>query len=39
MIVLFNGTDFVYIPLNHIQNFKVDCDNENEIEDPTELPV
>ena len=38
MIVLFNGTDFVYIPLNHIQSFKVDCDNENDIEDPTEFP-
>ncbi|MBO0602472.1 DUF2642 domain-containing protein [Sporosarcina sp. E16_3] len=38
MIVLFNGKDFVYIPLNHIQNFKVDCDNINEIEDPKELP-
>ena len=38
MIVLFNGTDFVYIPLNHIQSFKVDCDNENEIKDPTEPP-
>lgn len=38
MIVIFNGKDFVYIPLNHIQNFKVDYDNENEIEDPKELP-
>ena len=34
MIVLYNGTDFVYIPLNHIQNFKVDHDNENEIKAP-----
>ena len=38
MIVLFNGKDFVYIPLNHIQSFKVDFDNENEIEDPKEFP-
>ena len=38
MIVLFNGTDFVYIPLDHIQSFRVDCDNENDIKDPTEFP-
>ena len=38
MIVLFNGIDFVYIPLNHIQNFNVDFDNENEIEEPREFP-
>ncbi|MBO0587002.1 DUF2642 domain-containing protein [Sporosarcina sp. E16_8] len=38
MIVLFNGTDYIYIPLNHIQNFTVDCDNENEIEDPKGFP-
>ena len=38
MIVLFNGIDFVYIPLNHIQNFNVDYDNENEIEEPREFP-
>ena len=38
MIVLFTGIDFVYIPLNHVQNFKIDFDNENEIEDPAEFP-
>lgn len=38
MIVLYNGTDFVYIPINHIQNFKVDCDNESEIEGPEGFP-
>lgn len=38
MIVLFNGIDFVYIPLNHIQNFNVDFNNENEIEEPREFP-
>jgi len=38
VIVLFNGKDFVYIPLNHIQNFKVDYDNENEIVDPIGFP-
>ena len=38
MIVLFNGTDFVYIPLVHIQSFKVDSDNESDIKAPTEFP-
>jgi len=38
MIVLFTGVEFIYIPLNHVQSFKVDFDNENEIEDPTEFP-
>ncbi len=36
MTVLFNGTDFVYIPLVHIQNFEVDRDNENDLKAPTE---
>ena len=38
MIVLFNGTEFVYIPINHIQKFEVDYDNENEIEEPKGFP-
>ncbi|MCZ2259997.1 DUF2642 domain-containing protein [Sporosarcina sp. G11-34] len=38
MIVLFTGKEFVYIPLNHVQSFKVDSDIEDEIEDPTEFP-
>lgn len=38
MIVLYNGTDFVYIPLDHIHSFKVDCDNENDLKAPTEPP-
>jgi hypothetical protein len=38
MIVLFNGTDFVYIPLDHIQSFGVDSDNENDLKAPTEPP-
>lgn len=37
-IVLFNGTEFMYIPLEHIQNFKVDRDNDDNIEAPTEFP-
>ncbi|MCG7346014.1 DUF2642 domain-containing protein [Sporosarcina sp. ACRSL] len=38
MIVLFNGMDFVYIPLDHIRNFVRDIDNENNVQAPTELP-
>ncbi|MCG7337231.1 DUF2642 domain-containing protein [Sporosarcina sp. ACRSM] len=38
MVVLFDGKDFVYIPLNHIRNFSLDRDNENEVQSPTELP-
>ncbi|MFJ7936756.1 DUF2642 domain-containing protein [Sporosarcina sp. NPDC096371] len=37
MIVLFNGTDFLYIPLDHIQSFEVDKDNENGIKAPTDF--
>lgn len=38
MIVLFDGLDFLYIPLDHIQNFEMDRDNENDVQAPTELP-
>jgi hypothetical protein len=38
MFVLFNGTDFVYIPLVHIHRFSVDRDNENDIKAPTDFP-
>lgn len=38
IIVLFNGTDFLYIPLDHIRNFEMDRDNENNLQAPTELP-
>ncbi|NYF24936.1 DUF2642 domain-containing protein [Sporosarcina sp. JAI121] len=38
MIVLFNGIDFVYIPLVHIQNFAVDRDNEDDLKAPMEFP-
>lgn len=37
-MVLFNGTEFVYIPLDHIQNFKVDSNNDDDIQAPTLLP-
>ena len=38
IIVLFNGEDYVYIPLNHLQSFSVIQKNEVDIIDPTELP-
>lgn len=38
VIVLFNGTNFVYIPLVHVHNFGVDLDNEDDLQAPTELP-
>ena len=38
MIVLFNGMDSMYIPLNHIRNFETDRDNEDNVQPPTELP-
>lgn len=38
MIVLFNGMDFMYIPLDHIRNFGLYRDNENVVQAPTELP-
>ncbi|WP_342515097.1 DUF2642 domain-containing protein [Sporosarcina sp. FSL K6-1522] len=38
MIVLFNGADFVYVPIVHIQRFWADRNNENDIKAPTEFP-
>ena len=38
MVVLYNGKDFVYIPLVHIQNIEGDLNNEGDINDPTVLP-
>ncbi|WP_318618123.1 DUF2642 domain-containing protein [Sporosarcina sp. YIM B06819] len=37
-MVLFNGAEFVYIPLDHIQNFKVDGNNDEDIQAPAMLP-
>ncbi|WP_153126831.1 DUF2642 domain-containing protein [Peribacillus tepidiphilus] len=39
VIVLFNGIDFVYIPLLHIQNFKISRTNEYQIMPSTEPPT
>ena len=38
MLVLFNGTDFMYIPLEHIQNLEMNQENEENIQGPTEDP-
>lgn len=38
VVVIFNGTVFVYIPLHHIQSFEVDKNNEYDIKVPTEFP-
>ncbi|MFJ8264318.1 DUF2642 domain-containing protein [Rummeliibacillus sp. NPDC094406] len=38
IVVLFNGTDYLYIPIDHIQNLKVNNDNEDQIDEPTEPP-
>lgn len=38
IMVLFNGADFVYIPLNHIQTFGVVRKDEYDFQDPTEFP-
>lgn len=38
VLVLFNGTDFVYIPTNHIQCLTTDLTDDFEIKVPTEFP-
>ena len=38
MLVLFNGTDFVYIPINHIQCLTTNLTDDFEIKVPTEFP-
>ena len=38
VIVLFNGADFVYIPLAQVHNIGVDRENEDYLQAPTELP-
>jgi hypothetical protein len=38
VLVLFNGTDFVYIPTNHIQCLRSNLTDDIEIKAPTEFP-
>ncbi|MFF3100757.1 DUF2642 domain-containing protein [Viridibacillus arvi] len=38
LIVLFNGTDYIYIPFDHILNLAIDKDNKDEISEPLESP-
>lgn len=35
ILVLFDGNDFVYIPINHIENVSVATDKEDEIQQPS----
>lgn len=39
VIVLFNGVDFVYIPLDHIHKLELDPENEEDIQGPWEDPT
>lgn len=39
IIVLFNGVDFMYIPLEHIQKLEIDRHNEEDIQGPLEDPT
>ena len=39
VIVLFNGENFVYIPISHIQRFRKGYTNKEYIQAPTELPM
>ncbi|MFE6166267.1 DUF2642 domain-containing protein [Viridibacillus arvi] len=38
LIVLFNGTDYIYIPFDHILNLAIDKDNKDAISEPLESP-
>lgn len=38
MLVLFNGTNFMYIPFEHIQYFEMDKNNEEDFQGPREDP-
>ncbi|WP_397536854.1 DUF2642 domain-containing protein [Rummeliibacillus pycnus] len=39
IVVLFNGTDYLYIPIDHIQNLLVNTNNGDEIDVPSEPPT
>lgn len=38
IIVIYNGEKFVYVPIEHIQSFEIDVENEENIQQPTETP-
>ncbi|QFF98270.1 DUF2642 domain-containing protein [Psychrobacillus glaciei] len=38
IMVLFNGEDFMYIPIKHVHGFRVGRNNEYDIQYPTEFP-
>lgn len=39
ILVLFNGTDFIYIPITHMQNFRLSIKSEQEISEIPEIPI
>ena len=38
LIVIYDGLNFVYIPIDHIKSLELDADNENNIQQPSERP-
>ncbi|MFS0784245.1 DUF2642 domain-containing protein [Bacillus sp. 1P06AnD] len=39
IMVLFNGTDFIYIPINHLKNFRLSVESEQEISFIPDIPI
>jgi len=39
IVVLYNGTSFIYFPFLHVQNIKASSNLEEEIESPTSTPI
>ena len=39
ILVIYNGTDFIYIPINHMQNFKLSVKGEQEISHIPDIPI
>lgn len=38
IVVIYNGKSFQYVPVEHIQTFEIDFDNEDNIQQPTDTP-
>lgn len=38
IIVIYDGSMFVYLPIDHIRSLEIDDDNENNIQQPSESP-
>ncbi|WP_102693284.1 DUF2642 domain-containing protein [Rummeliibacillus pycnus] len=39
IVVLFNGSDYLYVPIEHIQHLSLNNDNGDEIDKPSEPPT